>query len=48
LFKYKNLLALKEPNMNNPRRQPGVRLEQPLSALKELNIIVMENISRLV
>jgi hypothetical protein len=39
------LLALKEPNMNNPRRQPGVRREKAFAALKELNIIIRENTS---
>jgi hypothetical protein len=30
--------ALKEPNMNNPRRQPGVACNISFAALKELNI----------
>jgi hypothetical protein len=30
-------MALKEPNLNNPRRQPGVDYNPLCSALKELN-----------
>jgi hypothetical protein len=36
-------MALKEPNLNNPWRQPGEKLEIALSALKELNIKFTEN-----
>ena len=35
------LLALKEPNMNNPWRQPGVDDRQHFPALKELNIKIL-------
>jgi hypothetical protein len=30
-------VALKEPDMNSPRRQPGVKSKDALAALKELN-----------
>ena len=33
------ITALKEPDMNNPQRQAGGRLQPFPSALKELNII---------
>lgn len=40
-------MALKEPNLNNPRRQPGGKPGIALSALKELNIKFKENTSHL-
>jgi hypothetical protein len=36
-------MALKEPNMNNPWRSQGELATLPFAALKELNILVMEN-----
>jgi len=39
------LMALKEPDMNNPRRQPWVYTKL-FSALKELNILVNSTILR--
>ena len=37
--------ALKEPNLNNPRRSRGYAATHPVTALKELNMKVMGNIS---
>jgi hypothetical protein len=36
-------MALKEPKMNNPRRQPGVYDYRCFAALKELKIKVRGN-----
>jgi len=35
-------MALKEPNMNNPWRQPGVSYHSSFPALKELNINLLK------
>jgi hypothetical protein len=40
-------MALKEPDMNNPQLQLGVGLQQPFSALKELNITLYHALSGL-